>query len=180
MSRLTNKHIAIVGLGLMGEVLLERLLAARACPREQIIACEPRVERQEHIQSRLGVVVTADNRNAADADILILTVLPASVLPVLTELRPLLRPGQIVVSFAAAVPVAAIEQAVGSNLVVLRALTNSPALIGRGVTAVAWGRRSTSEARELVAELLACWGDTVEVPDEAHLTPWMKTEHHSS
>ena len=166
MGRLDNKHIAIVGLGLMGEVLLERLLVVGLFPKEQIVACEPRADRQEMIRSRLGVVVTADNRNAADADILTFCVPPSSLLPVLTELAPFLRPGQIVISVAAAVPVAAIERTVGGMIVVVRALTNSPALIGQGVTAVSWGRLKTQEARELVTELLACWGDAVEVPDE--------------
>jgi len=163
---LENKHIAFVGLGVMGEVLVERVLAVGLMPREQIIACEPRADRQEIIRTRLGVVATADNRNAADADILVFCVPPVSLIPVLTELATNLRPGHIVISVAAAVPVAAIEASVGSRIVVVRALTNSPALIGQGVTAVSWGRHSTPPARGLIKELLACWGDAVEVPDE--------------
>ena len=166
MGRLTNKHIAFVGLGLMGEVLLERVLAVGLLPREQIIACEPRADRQEIMRRRLGVLATADNRNAADADILVFCVPPGSLIPALTELATDLRPGHIVISVAAAVPVAAVEASVGGRIVAVRALTNSPALIGQGVTAVSWGRYNTQEARELVAELLACWGDAVEVPDE--------------
>ncbi|MGC8787321.1 MAG: pyrroline-5-carboxylate reductase family protein, partial [Anaerolineae bacterium] len=99
-----DKRIAIVGVGLMGGLLLDRLLASGTCSREQVIACEPRSERQKEIRERHGVAIAADNRRAADADIVILAVPPGEVLPVLRELAPLLRPGRLVLSVAAAVP----------------------------------------------------------------------------
>jgi pyrroline-5-carboxylate reductase len=166
MTGLRGKRIAIVGVGLMGGLLLDRLLAAGACSKQQIIACEPRPERREEIAERQGVTVTADNRQAAEVDVIILAVPPGEVLPVLKELAPLLRPRQLVVSVAAAVPLAAMEQVVGDGVAVVRALPNSPALIGQGITPVAYGRGLTPETRTLVDELLACWGEAVEVPDE--------------
>lgn len=166
MTNWQDKHIAIVGVGLMGGLLLDRLLSSGTCSKEQIIACEPRPERQKEIRERHGVAVAADNRRAADADIIILAVPPAEVLPVLRELAPLLRSGQLVLSVAAAVPLAAMEQAVGSEVAVMRALPNSPALIGQGVTPVVYGRTMTPETRTWADRLLACWGETIEVPDE--------------
>jgi len=58
------------------------------------------------------------------------------------------------------------EQAVGDGIAVVWALPNSPALIGQGVTPVVYGRTMTPETRALAEELLACWGEAVEVPDE--------------
>ena len=49
---------------------------------------------------------------------------------------------------------------------VARARTNSPALIGQGVTAVSWGLHNTPQARDLVEEMLACRGEAIDVPDE--------------
>jgi pyrroline-5-carboxylate reductase len=165
MAELRDKRIAIVGVGLMGGLLLDRLLAAGTCSKDQTIACEPRPERREEIAEWQGVTVTADNRQAAEADVIILAVPPGEVRPVLKELAALLRPGQLVVSVAAAVPLAAMEQVIG-GVAVVRALPNSPALIGQGVTPVVYGRGLTPEARALADELLACWGEAVEVPDE--------------
>jgi len=84
---------------------------------------------------------------------------------VLGKLAPPLRPGQLVVSVAAAVPLAAMEHVVGDEVDVVWALPNSPALIGQGVTPVVYGRKMTPETRVLAEALLACWGETVEVPD---------------
>lgn len=161
-----SKRIAIIGVGLMGGLLLDCLLASVTCTKEQIIACEPRPERQNEIRERYGVTVTADNRQATAADIIILAVPPGAVLPELRALAPLLRPGQVVLSVAAAVPLAAMEQVAGPEIVVVRALPNSPALIGQGVTPVVYGRAITLEERALVEKLLACWGEAVEMPDE--------------
>lgn len=54
MTELRDKRIAIVGVGLMGGLLLDRLLAAGSCSKEQLIACEPRPERREEIAEWQG------------------------------------------------------------------------------------------------------------------------------
>jgi len=166
MNNLRDKRIAIVGVGLMGGLLLDRLLASETCPKEQIIACEPRPERQSEIKERHGVTVIADNRPATEADVIILAVPPGEVLPVLKELAPLLRPGQLLLSVAAAVPLAVMEEVMGDRVAVVWALPNSPALIGQGVIPVVYGRAMTPETQALAEKLLACWGEAVEVPDE--------------
>jgi pyrroline-5-carboxylate reductase len=166
MAELQDKRIAIIGVGLIGGLLLDRLLASGTCVKGHIIACEPRPERQNEIRERHGVVITADNRRATEADVIILAVPPGEVLPVLRELAPLLRHGQLLLSVAAAVPLAAMEQVVGTGIAVMRALPNSPALIGQGVTPVVYGQAMTPELRKLAEELLACWGEAVEVPEK--------------
>jgi len=161
---LQGKRIAIVGVGLLGGLLLERMLAA-GLARDRIIACEPRPERRAEIAARYGVPVTDDNRRAAEADAVLLAVPPPAILPVLRELSPLLRPGQLVISLAAAVPLAALEAAVDENVAVMRALPNSPALVGQGVTPVVYGRTMPPPAHALAELLLDCWGESIEVPD---------------
>jgi pyrroline-5-carboxylate reductase len=156
MTGLQDKQLAVVGVGLMGGLLLDRLLSAKVCTKEHIIACEPRPERRKEIAERQGVSVTGDNRRATEADVIILAVPPGDVLPVLSELAPLLRMGQLVVSVAAAVPLAAKERPVGHDTAVVWALPNSPALIGEGVTPVVYGRRMAPETRAMAEELLAC------------------------
>lgn len=165
MEQIQVGRIAIVGVGLLGGLLLERMLNAGLCAQDQIIACEARPERRAEIAARYGVAVTDDNRRAAAADAILLAVPPPAVMPVLQEMSSLLRPGQLVVSLAAAVPLAALEAVVGEKVAVMRALPNSPALVGQGVTPVAYGRTMPPAARALAQALLSCWGEAVEVPD---------------
>jgi len=165
MKALGECRLAIVGVGLLGGVLVDRLLTCGECVHEQIIACESNPERRAEIAEWAGVTATDDNLRAAEADVIILAVPPGQVIPVLKTLAVRLKPEHLVVSTAAAVPLAAMEQAAGEGVPVMRTLPNSPALVGQGVTPVCYGRAVTPEARALAARLLACWGEGVEVPE---------------
>jgi pyrroline-5-carboxylate reductase len=158
-------RLAVVGVGLLGGALLDRLLTCWDCVHAPMIACEPRAERRAEIGQWTGVLATDDNLRAAEADVIILAGPPGQVIPVLKELAYRLTPQQLVVSTAAAVPLAAMEQAAGEGVPVVRTLPNSPALVGQGVTPVCYGRAVTPEARALAERLLACWGEGVEVPE---------------
>lgn len=165
MNDLQDCRIAIVGVGLLGGVLLDRLLTCGGCVKEQIIACEPDAARRQEIASRAGVETHAENAAAAQADVIVLAVPPPAVAPVLRELAPHLRPGTLVVSVAAAVPLAAMEAVVPPGVAVVRTLPNTPALVGQSVTPVVYGRTVTPAARARAEALLACWGQAVEVPE---------------
>ena len=165
MNELRDCRIAIVGVGLLGGVLLDRLLAAGECTREQIIACEPDQARRQEIATRAGVATHAENAAAAQADVIIVATPPPAVVPTLRELAPHLRPGTLVVSVAAAVPLAAMESVVPPGVAVVRALPNTPALVGQSMTPVTYGRTVSPAARARAETLLACWGQAVEVPE---------------
>ncbi len=165
MKSLAECKLSIVGVGLLGGLLMDRLLTCWECVNEQIIACEPNPERRAKIAERAGVTATEDNLRAAEADVIILAVPPGQVISVLKALAPRLTPEHLVVSTAAAVPLAAMEQAAGEGVPVVRTLPNSPALIGQGMTPVAYGRAVTPEVRALAEQLLACWGEAIEIPE---------------
>lgn len=165
MKSLDECKLAVVGVGLLGGLLVDRMLTCGKCVHEQIIACEKDPERRAEIAEWAGVTATDDNLRAAEADVIILAVPPGQVIPVLEALAPRLTPEHLVVSVAAAVPLAAMERAAGEGVPVVRTLPNSPALIGQGVTPVCYGRAVTPEARALAGQLLACWGEGVEIPE---------------
>ena len=166
MQALRGKRIAFVGVGLMGGILLERLLDARACEPHQVIVCDPSDSRRAELEERYGVSAVADNGRAALADILILSVPPAAVLPVLGEIAHQLAPGQLLISTAAAVPLSALEGTAGPGVAVVRALPNPPSLVGAGVMLVVRGRSVTGAVRALADAILSCWGEAVEIPED--------------
>jgi len=151
--------------GLLGGVLLDRLLTCGGCIQEQIVACEPDEARRQEIAARAGVETHAENAAAAAADVIVVAVPPPAVAPALRDLAPRLRPGTLVVSVAAAVPLAAMEAVVPPGVAVVWALPNTPALVGQSVTPVVYGRAVSPAARARAAALLACWGEAVEVPE---------------
>ena len=102
---------------------------------------------------------------AATADVVIVGVKPVGVRAMLTEVAASLAPGAVVVSVAAAVPLELMEAALPAGTQVIRTMPNTPAKVGRGVTALAPGSSATPESVEVVRSLLSGTGRVVEVPE---------------
>jgi pyrroline-5-carboxylate reductase len=98
------------------------------------------------------------------ARIVLIGVKPAMVPDLLREIAPALAPDAIVVSVAAGVTIATMEALVPGS--VLRAMPNTPAVVGRGVTGLAAGSRSTADDLALVRALFETVGTVLEVPEE--------------
>ena len=99
----------------------------------------------------------------AGARIVLIGVKPAMVPDLLREIAPALEPDAVVVSVAAGVTVATMEALVPGS--VLRAMPNTPSVVGRGVTGLAAGTRSTPEEFALVRRVFEIVGDVVDVPE---------------
>jgi len=103
---------------------------------------------------------------AAAASIVLIGVKPAMVPDLLREIAPVIRPGTIVVSIAAGVPIATFEQILGAGVPVIRSMPNTPALVGKGVTGLAAGSAATDADVALVRELFSTVGTVIDVPEE--------------
>ena len=126
--------LAFVGSGTMAEAMIQALLRTGEVTPEQLIASGPRVARGEELDSRYGVRVTTDNVAAArEADIVVLSVKPQVLPPVLAELRGHVRPTALVFSIVAGTPIATICAGL-EHTAVVRTMPNTPAKIGEGMT----------------------------------------------
>ncbi len=131
---LQGLRLAFVGSGTMAEAMIQALLRAGEVTPEQIVASGPRIERGEELQTRYGVRVTTSNVTAAsEADIVVLSVKPQVLLPVLAELRGHVQPAALVFSIVAGMPIATICAGLDHTAVV-RTMPNTPAQIGEGMT----------------------------------------------
>jgi pyrroline-5-carboxylate reductase len=161
-----EKRLAFLGSGIIAGVWMERLLAAEVVRPEQIMACDVRPERLQEVAQELGVQTDANNRKGAEfARVIILAPPPNAVVPLLRQIRPSLKPRQLVISLAAGVPLAKLEQEVG-GAVVVRVMPNTPALVGEAMNLVTFGRRVSEADRRLMRDLLEVLGKWFEVPDE--------------
>ena len=131
---LQGLRLAFVGSGTMAEAIIQALLRAGEVTPEQIVASGPRIERGEKLQARYGVRITTSNVTAASgADIVVLSVKPQVLLPVLAELRGHVQPATLVFSIVAGMPIATICAGLDHTAVV-RTMPNTPAQIGEGMT----------------------------------------------
>ena len=166
---LTEARVALLGAGKMGGILLQAFLKQQILRPEQIIATVAHPERAIALATQWGVEVTTDNLAAArQANVILLGVKPFQMESLLRQISPGLDPTKLVLSFAASVKTAAIEAAAGLPLPVVRAMPNTPAMLGAGISALCSGQHVTAEHLELAATLFGAVGRTV-VVDEKHM-----------
>lgn len=156
------KNIAIIGLGRIGLVIGQRL-AANAY---SIWGHDIRKEAREQAQQRGIKAVASASEAATGTDMILLALPPAAVKPVVTELRPVLQQGQVIVSLVGAVPLSYIEELAGEETAVARIMPNTPSLIGQGMNPVCFGKHISEQAKTAVVDLLNALGDSVVVADE--------------
>ncbi len=164
--------LGIVGGGVMGEALLSRLIARELYLPENVLVSEPQAQRRDFLAQEYGVEVTSDNRAAAAAsDVLLLAIKPQVFEAIAIKLAQgdgdrtrSSQPLPVVVSILAGVSLSKLEAAFGHQPVI-RAMPNTPATIGAGITAIAPGKTVTPSQREQAIAIFQAVGEVVEVPE---------------
>nr|HEX4319127.1 pyrroline-5-carboxylate reductase [Kofleriaceae bacterium] len=166
---LAEHVIGFVGAGNMAEALIRGLVRGGHVAAGRIVASAPRTDRLDQLRAAYGIEVTADNKVvAARAGLVVLSVKPQIADRVLREIGGSLRDGTLVVSICAGVDTAQIEAATGDGVRVVRAMPNTPALVGAAATAIAGGSRATDGDLATARALFDAVGITVAL-DEGHL-----------
>jgi pyrroline-5-carboxylate reductase len=165
-----QKKIAVLGCGRMGTILLESFLERKLITPKEAIATVQHGERAEQLSLELGgVPVGTDNRAAvAGADIVLLCVKPQALGQLLDEIAPALHPGTLVISIAASTTTSFIQQKLGKNMPVVRAMPNTPAMVGAGMTAVCAGPVALPQHLETAKHLFEGVGRAL-IVDEKHM-----------
>lgn len=141
----------------MGEALLRGLLAA-GWGSEEIAAAVRRPERAEAVHEATGCLVTLDAVEAlAGRRVVVVATKPRDVVGLLEQVSGRIAPPQVVVSVAAGVPIRTYEERL-SGVAVIRAMPNTPALVGEGVTGIAPGTHAGEEALEAATSVLSAVG----------------------
>ncbi len=161
---LAGKRLAFIGGGDMAEALLKGFLAARLFPPEALCVSDVREDRLAFLARTYGIGTTPDNAVAAhQADILVLAVKPQVVRPVVDGLRQVVSPTALLVSIAAGISTASLEEQFAHPVRVIRVMPNTPALVLEGASALARGRHASGEDLALAQQLFRAVGTTVVV-----------------
>lgn len=165
-----NISAAFIGGGNMGGALIRGLIA-RGVPPQNISVGEAAQARRIQLADELGVLVTADNREAASsADVVVLAVKPQDMAMTTQGLADVLASRKLLVlSIAAGIRVADIAGWCGPGVPVVRAMPNRPALNNAGASALYATAGLGAAHRQLAEDVLGAVGTTVWVPDEAML-----------
>jgi pyrroline-5-carboxylate reductase len=163
---LQDVTVAFVGAGTMAEAMIQALLRAEALPPERVIASHPRPERAAELASRYGIRVTADNAAAgAEADVVVLSVKPQVLATVAADLNGQVRPGALVFSIIAGMPVRTLAAGL-DHAAVVRSMPNTPAKVGAGMTVWTASPEVSQEQRAQAQAILRTMGHELYVGHE--------------
>ncbi len=159
-------RIAILGAGVMGETLLSAILSS-GHPVSHLVISEKRDERAAELRQAYDVEVTGGgNAEAvADADVILLVVKPQDVPAVLQEIAGSVRTSATVVSLAAGIRISTITDALPAGVAVVRAMPNTPALVGEGMFGISAGPAVSDDQLTSVVALLESGGRVVVVDE---------------
>jgi len=158
----------LIGGGVMGEALLSRLIAQGIYHPSEVIVSEPQGARQDFLQQQYNVTVTTDNslvfRQAQE--VIFLAVKPQIFSAIAQELADivLVEHAPLVISILAGVPLRHLEAAF-PGLPVIRAMPNTPATVGAGMTAICAGAYTNAKHNQIASQIFSAVGEVVEVSE---------------
>ncbi|MGJ7905726.1 pyrroline-5-carboxylate reductase [Actinopolyspora sp. H202] len=157
--------IAVLGAGKIGESLLSGLLNAGYSP-ENLLFTERYQQRAEELTKQYGVRATDLPTAARQADVLVVSVKPQDIEPLLDEVGDLVTPDKLVVTLCAGLPTSMFERRFAAGTPVVRVMPNTPMLVGEAMSAVSGGTHATESHLDLVEGMLGSVGRVVRIPED--------------
>lgn len=165
----TDQNIAFIGGGIMGEAMIRGLITRNILPADQIYAADPLPERLDDLRARYGIHTTGSNAEAAEAGhVLVLSVKPQNLAEVMPGIRGHLRRQDLLLSILAGTPIRKLADGV-AHAAVVRAMPNTPAQIGQGMTVWTATPEVTETQRTQAQAILGALGVELFVNDEGYL-----------
>ncbi|MDZ8186899.1 MAG: pyrroline-5-carboxylate reductase [Nostoc sp. ChiSLP02] len=160
----------LIGGGVMGESLLSRLIALGIYQPSEVIVSEPLPSRQEFLKQQYNVAVTTDSSQvfAQAKEVVFLAVKPQVFSTIAQELADIdllnVEHSPLIISILAGVPLSQLEAAF-VQLPVIRAMPNTPATVGAGVTAICSGAYTNHKHYQIAHKVFSAVGEVVEVSE---------------
>ena len=164
-----SSKLAFIGCGVMAESMIAGLLRKEIVTPAQIVASHPRSERRLELTEKYGIDVFEQNADAAktlpESGIVILSVKPQRISSVLNDLKEVVRAEQLIISIIAGARIEKISTAL-SNVLVVRAMPNTPSQISAGMTAWTCSESVDEVHRMQVRTMLSALGKELYVETE--------------
>lgn len=161
-----NKNIGFIGCGKMAGAIIAGILNAKLVLPEKIMASAQSEETIDKASNLFGIHMTSSNQKVAEfSDYLFIAVKPDVHSKVLKEIKSSIQQNALIITIAAGIDLAIMEEMVGSGAKVVRSMPNTPSLIGEGMTAICPNPNVTNEELKDVLPLFKSFGQ-VEIVEE--------------
>lgn len=158
--------IGFIGMGNMGYAMLKGVLKEFA--PEQIVFTCPSKDKRERIGKETGVTVADSNAECANnAKYIVLAVKPQVYDVVLKNIHDIIRPDSVIISIAPGITIDSISAKLSGHTRIVRAMPNTPALLGEGMTGISYQESEYSfEERDMINRFFNSFGKVVTVPEK--------------
>jgi pyrroline-5-carboxylate reductase len=157
--------LGIVGSGNMAQAIARGVIGSGLVPAGRIVASDVLAEQRERMTA-LGAAATPDNAAPAACPRILLALKPQTMKAAALALAPSVTPDATVLSIAAGIRTASLDQWLGGRGHIVRVMPNTPMLVGEGMSALAKGPRATAEDLLWAQKLFASCGRTVVVSED--------------
>lgn len=158
-----NSKLAIIGAGVMGEVILSGILDAKLFNPENLMITALRETKLDKLHKTFGVNISTDNRLAAQfANIILLAVKPSDIQNVLAEMQEVgFKKDCLFISIAAGVSIDKISKSLDGDYPVIRVMTNTPCQVGQGISAISANQSASPKHINITQEIFNSVGETL-------------------
>lgn len=166
---LAKTTVAVIGSGKIGTILMQAMLRQGLLSADLIRATVQHEEKARTMAKDLKIHVSTDNIAAVrESEIVLVCVKPQVVGQVMEQIAPVVTPEKVLISVAASVPTDYMEKRLPEKSKIIRAMPNTPSMVGRGMSAICKGKYANADDVELARTLFETVGRTV-VTDEKNM-----------
>ena len=162
-------RIAFIGGGNMGEAMLSAILGKKLSLPQDIAVSDISETCRQHLKQKYGVAVVSNNRQALESgEVVVLAIKPQNLNEVMNELDGQLEPTQLVLSIIAGAGINTLHRGLNHSSII-RAMPNTPAQIGEGISVWTATAEVTEQQREWTSAILGAMGKEIQVDDEKYI-----------
>ena len=156
--------IGFVGAGNMGQSILKGLINS-GISQNDLVAITKTADSSKKIATDFKVHASNKIEDIKDCDVVFIGVKPQNINEVLPEIKKSLKDNALLISLAVGIKTENLEKSFENKVKVIRAMPNTPALVGKGITGLAKGKNATDVDLEIAQKLFSSVGKVVVVDE---------------
>ena len=161
-----NQKLGFIGAGNMATALIKGIIQSGICRQDQLMVSDKDEKALKRVHDVFGLECYPSNEVVVrECSTVVLCVKPQNMQEVLEGVKDRIRDDHLFISIAAGIPLKKIGSVIGREIAMVRVMPNTPALVQKGMSALAYSPRVTPEQRSISKRIFGAVGDIVEVEE---------------
>jgi pyrroline-5-carboxylate reductase len=162
-----SKKVGFVGCGNMGSSIVGGLIKSEFLKADDIIVSTKTEESAKRLETEFKVMTTLDSKIVArEAEIIILAVKPFMYKQIIDEIKSELTANKLIITIAAGITISNMEEWISNSAKVIRTMPNTPALVGKAMSAVCPNKNITKDELDYCFKIFESFGECVQLEEK--------------